>query len=296
MPTAIPTWMLYAIVIVVWSTTPLAVKTSSEGSHFVIGISLRMWLGAVLAVVILRLMKLKLPLHREALLTYFSGMLGFFIAMLLVYWAAQYVASGLISVMYGTSPIIVGSMGAIFLKEPYRRVQLFGGLIGIAGMAVIFQRELSLPDGSELALIAILGSALFYGFSMMGLKTWGHNIHPMAQTTGGLCFTAIACGLFWLIGFPEVGVDAIANMTTRAAGATVYLGIFGSVLGFVAFFTLVTRVPVANATIVTLATPVLALLIGNQLNDETIYSSTIWGALLILFGLALHELYPKWRK
>ncbi len=57
----------YIAVILIWSTTPLAIKWSGEGSGFLFGVTGRMVLGAVLALVVMQLMRLPFPWHRRAL-------------------------------------------------------------------------------------------------------------------------------------------------------------------------------------------------------------------------------------
>ena len=63
-------------------------------------------------------------------------------AMSCVYWAAQYIPSGLISVVFGLSPIATGAMAALWLGErALTPVRLLGIGVGIGGLAIIFLRR-----------------------------------------------------------------------------------------------------------------------------------------------------------
>jgi hypothetical protein len=92
-------------ILLVYSTTPLAIKWSSEGAGFLFGVAGRMTLGTLMAVSLIRLLGLTLPWHREALLTYVAACLGMYGTMLSVFWGVQFIPSGWISVLFGLTPI-----------------------------------------------------------------------------------------------------------------------------------------------------------------------------------------------
>ena len=112
----------YIGVIVIWTTTPLAIKWSGEGSHFMFAVTTRMVIAAVLSLLILKATRTPLPWHKPARDTYLVGGLGIFGAMTLVYWGAQFIPSGWISVIFGLTPIMTGLMIAASESPatPYR--------------------------------------------------------------------------------------------------------------------------------------------------------------------------------
>src|SRR5690606_2335661 len=101
----------YLAVLVVWSTTPLAVVWSSETVHPVMAAGLRMALAAVLGWLLVRAFRLELPWHKAALRSYSYSVLAVFGAMFCTYLAVAYIPSGLISVLYGLSPMVSGLLG-----------------------------------------------------------------------------------------------------------------------------------------------------------------------------------------
>ena len=76
-----------------------------------------MVIGLAVCLLLLRLMRLPMDWHRKALLTYLAAGLGIYAAMLCVYWGAQYIPSGWISVLFGLTPIVTGVMARRFLGE-----------------------------------------------------------------------------------------------------------------------------------------------------------------------------------
>ena len=104
-------------VVLIWGTTPLAIKWSGEGVGYLFGVSSRMVIGLILALLVLKLMGLSLPWHAKARRTYIAAGLGIFVAMTAAYWSAQYIPSGWISVMFGLTPIVTGLMARVWLTE-----------------------------------------------------------------------------------------------------------------------------------------------------------------------------------
>ncbi|MDU0354828.1 DMT family transporter [Paraglaciecola aquimarina] len=69
----------------------------------------------------------------------------------------------------------------------------------------------------------------------------------------------------------------------------VYLGIFGSLIGFVCYFYILQKLTTANVSLITMMTPVFAILLGNGLNNEVITIHVLLGASAIIVGLALYQ-------
>ena len=113
--------LTYISVILLWATTPLAIKWSGEGPGFLFGVTARMTIGTVCILFVLILMRQRLAWHRKARLTYLAVALQIYGSMLAVYWAAQFIPSGWISVIFGLTPLMTALLAAIFLgrTEPY---------------------------------------------------------------------------------------------------------------------------------------------------------------------------------
>lgn len=75
----------------------------------------------------------------------------------------------------------------------------------------------------------------------------------------------------------------------RSGAAIAYLGIFGSVIGFALYYYVIKHLEASKVALITLITPVMALLLGHFLNGEAIGWRLWSGTALILFGLAVHQ-------
>ncbi len=279
--------MAYLTVILIWSTTPLAIKWSTQGAGFAFAVTARMMVGLTIALVIIAVWRVGMPLHRRARLSYLVGGLGVFGAMTLTYWGAQYVHSGLVSVLFGLSPLITGLMALFWLEEEaLSQGKLLGMLLGVAGLAVIFGDSREMGHAHALAgIAALLGAVITYSSSLVWVKRIGDDSPPLATTAGSLAVSLPLFGLVWWLMDGHIPL----HLPTRTGAAIVYLGAFGSVLGFALYYHVLKHMETGKVSLITLVTPVLALLLGNLLNGEVV-SSQVWaGTALITLGLGLHQ-------
>jgi drug/metabolite transporter (DMT)-like permease len=277
----------YIGVVLIWGTTPLAIKWSGEGVGFLFGVTGRMVIGLALAMLVLHLMGLRLHWHRRARQTYLAAGLGIFLAMTSVYWSAQFIPSGWISVMFGLSPIVTGLMARLWLgEEGLTPPRLLALLVALAGLGLMFEVGLQAGGDAVWGLAGILFSVCCHSASAVWVKRLDARLHGLNVTAGGLL---VAVPLFLLSWFLQ-GETWPAIIDGRALGSIVYLGVIGSVLGFALYFYVLRHVETTRVALITLMTPVIALLAGQWLNGEAIDSQVWIGATLIMLGLAGFEL------
>jgi drug/metabolite transporter (DMT)-like permease len=279
--------LAYLGIILIWSTTPLAIQWSSQGIGFALAVLARMAIGVVVAGLVVALWRIPFPLHARARRAYLVGGLALFGGMVLTYWGARYVHSGLISVLFGLSPLAAAILGAVFVGErSLTPPRLIGMLLGAVGLATIFIHGDSLGHEHALAgLFAVLCAVTIYSGGMVWLKQIGDDSPPLATTVGSL---AVSLPLFTLVWWVSDG-QLPALVPPRAGAAIAYLGIFGSVIGFALYYYVIKHLETAKVALITLITPVIALLLGNWLNGETIGLRLWIGTLLILLGLSVHQ-------
>jgi drug/metabolite transporter (DMT)-like permease len=141
----------------------------------------------------------------------------------------------------------------------------------------------------------MLVSVFVHSGSAVWIKRIDARLHGLTVTSGGL---VVAVPLFLLSWFlqGESWPEAIDN---RALGSIVYLGVVGSVLGFALYYYLLRHVETTRLALITLMTPVIALLAGQWLNQEVIDAGVWVGTALIMLGLVGFEmgsrLWPQLR-
>lgn len=277
----------YLGVILIWSTTPLAIKWSGEGPGFLFGVTGRMAIGTALCVLLALLLRVRMPWHRDALRAYAAAAVGVYGAMICVYWGAQHVPSGLVSVLFGLVPITVGALAALWLGErSFTPAKVTGAAIGIGGLLLIFAGGGAPGPLAAWGLAAVLASVLLHSVSAVWVKRIDADMHALALTTGALLFALPAYLLTWALfdgAWPAI-------LPSQALGSIIYLGIFGSGVGFILYYYVLRRIDAGRLALIPLITPVLALLAGFLLNDERIGLREMAGVALILSGLLFYEL------
>ena len=150
----------YLSVILIWSTTPLAIQWSGHDVGFQFGVAARMAIGLIALLVLLHLMKIELPWHKKARRIYLISGSTLYVAMSFVYWAAQHIPSGWISVVFGLSPIITSVLASLILKDSHLSgTRLAGMLTGVFGLIVVFIEGMSISVAALLGITATVISA-----------------------------------------------------------------------------------------------------------------------------------------
>jgi len=261
----------YLSVILIWSTTPLAIKWSGHDVGFQFGVAARMLIGLIALSVLLRLMKITFPWHKKARTIYLITGLTLYVSMSFVYWAAQHIPSGWISVVFGLSPIFTSVMASVILKDArLSGARLFGMALGLIGLAVVFVESISISTAAIMGVTATFFSAATQSLGSVLLKQQKPDFHPIAITAGSI---VVALPLFLLNcvaagGWPEI-------ITLKSSLAIMYLGLIGSAIGFPIYFYLLKKMNPERVAIITLITPVTALLLGSLFNGEII-SHKVW--------------------
>ncbi len=283
--------LAYIGVIIIWSTTPLAIKWSGGDAGFLFGVTARMSIGLLFSSVLIMLIsRRRLPLDQNARKAYFVAGIAIYGAMLSVYWGSQYISSGFISVIFGLNPIVTGIMAALWLNErSLTPAKILGVALGVTGLIVIFSQGLQAGSHAVIGIAAVCLSVLLHSWSSVWFKKLDINLTALEITHGGLMVSVPLYLLTWFVlqgSWPE-------NFSQRGLGSIVYLGIFGSVLGFVLFFYILKHIEVSRVSLITLITPVIALFLGYALNNEVL-NVTVWmGTGLIMLGMSFYQWSDK---
>jgi drug/metabolite transporter (DMT)-like permease len=276
----------YIGIILIWSTTPLAIQWSGTEVGYLFGITSRMILGVLVGLLTAMLFSIRLPWHAAARRTYLAAGLGLFFAMTAVYWSSQFIPSGWISVLFGLAPIVTGVMATLWLSERALSVsRIIGMLLGLAGLAIMLLGSQALGPGAAYGIAGMLFSVTAYSASAVAIKRIAADVPALATTIGGLVVTVPLLIAVYVIS----GESLPAMVPARALLAIVYLGVVGSVLGFAMYYYVLKHVDTTRVALITVITPVIALLLGHLLNGEALQTETLAGTAAILSGLLLFE-------
>ena len=281
----------YLAVVLIWSTTPLAIVWSSETVSPTMAVFLRMLIALILGCGLLKVKRIALPWHKQALKLYSFSAFGIFVGMLLSYFAAQFISSGLMSLVFGLAPILSGLIAPWFLNEPqlcfYKKIALVTALIGLS--MVCFDNIL-FDDKSYIGILLIFGGVLSFSLSGVLVKSVHVTINPIATTVGALLLCTPLFCIVWLIFDGRINYQ---EWPLRSIYSIIYLGIFGSLFGFIAYYYILQKLAASTVALITMITPVLALTLGVLLNDERVTTNLVLGACCIVLGLSVFQWSDK---
>lgn len=283
-----PVLTAYMMVIFIWSTTPLGIQWSGAEVGYEFGVALRMLIGLACLGLVIRFFRLPLPWDQKNLGVYLAGGIPLFLAMSTVYWSAQFIPSGWISVIFGLTPFFTSFFAVLILSErSFTPAKSLGMLLGLCGLLVVFSESLQLAENAWMGVAGTCFASMVHSLSAVLLKKIGATIHPVSVTTGSLL---IATPLFILNSLMQGLPDEIP---VKSLSAIVYLAVMGTAIGFPLYYYCLEKLHAERVALITLITPITALLLGGWLNNEVI-GIQIWaGTFLVLCGLSIYE-YGKY--
>lgn len=289
-------YVSYIFVIIIWATTPLAIKWSNDSVTPLTAVSLRFALALCVGFSIVLLFRRKKFFNRANYKNYALAAIAFFPNMLLVYYAAEYIPSGLISVIFGMSPFIVGVFAHVMLQDNFFtwRKQ-FALLIAFAGLIMIFIKQLHLDDKAAIGVLLMFCSLFFHSYSLVAVKRRSaiHRANPFDLSVGATLFAIpFVLGTWFVVDVLPNGLPELV-LSNKSLYSILYLGLIGSLVGVLCFYYVVNHLSVSWAAVLPMITPVMALEIGSVLNNEEITLTSAAGSCLILVGLAIYQDAPK---
>ena len=277
----------YLGVILIWSTTPLGIQWSAQGASFSFVVMARMLIGLAICVVLLRATRTAFPFTPAARQLYAINGLSIFVSMLFTYWGALHIPSGLISVIFGLSPLVTGVFAAVWLSErTLTPIRIAGLGLALSGLWLIFGQPWPGDGRATLGTLAVVAGMVMQALGLVWIKRLNLRASALAITTGSL---GVAVPCFVLAWGVADAAQLPPDITPRAGIAIVYLGILGSVVGFTLYYYVIKHLDAGRVALITLVTPVTALLLGQALNAEFIPASGWAGIALIGTGLLLYE-------
>ncbi|VAW78257.1 Permease of the drug/metabolite transporter (DMT) superfamily [hydrothermal vent metagenome] len=279
-----PILLAYIIIIMIWSTTPLAIQWSTEVG-FLFGVSSRMIVGTLICMLILKLKKQQLIWTKHSIIVYLCAAIGIYGSMLFVYWGALYVPSGIIAVVFGLAPILTMILAKLLLDEPAIKYQQLGGMIlALIGLYITAQTSLSEHKYFALGLGLLLISVSFHSLSAVLIKKYNRGYGALVTATGGLLISSTLLTLSWFVfdgKFPQ-------QIPLHTLWSITYLGIIATGIGFVLYYYILSKISPVRLALLTLITPMTAIVIGIIFNGEKLTYQITIGTLFIMTGLILN--------
>ena len=210
------------------------------------------------------------------------GLLSIAIPFMLISYGETQISSGLTGILIAPGPLFV-ALFAPFL-DPTERVDRRGGialLVGFAGVIVLVGVDSVHDAGEFVGSLAVLGAACSYGLGALYSKNRlsGAGVPP-------LVVSFFSCAAAALVTLPFAAATIGNNHPDLGEiAAVVSLGVIGTALAFVLYYSLIAETGAGRASLVGYAIPPIALTYGAILLGETITAASLVGLVLILLGV-----------
>ena len=279
---------LYIVAVLIWGTTWLAITFQLGRVPPEVSVVYRFGLAGILLLLWCRIRRLRLAYSwREHAAMAGQGALLFGVNYVCVYRAEGLIASGLVAVTFSLlSPFnMVGAR--LFFGTALRPAGLAGAALGVAGVALVFLPELGrasaqghLGLGFGIALIGVLSARLG---NLLAARNQRRGLSVVQLNTFGMMYGAALVAAYAL----AIGSRFVLNAAPSYLLSLGYLSLFGSVLAFGAYLTLLGRIGAGNAGYINAIIPIVALLVSTCFEGLRWHAATVFGVLLCLGGNVL---------
>ncbi|MCL4257694.1 MAG: EamA family transporter [Anaerolineales bacterium] len=280
--------LLYLIPVFIWGSTWLAIKFQLGVVPPELSVAYRFLLGALILFAYIKWRGLSLRFsRREHMFMALQGLMLFSLNYVMVYFSEMYVTSGLVAVLFSAVIILNVVFGAIFLGNAVQGRVVAGALVGVVGVALIFWPELQdLQVDSLRALGIALG--LFAAVSAsLGNIVSARNQRaqlPVIQTNAyGMLYGSLVTLAFAVLRGTQFSFDPSLSYV----GSLLYLALFGSVIAFGSYLTLLGRIGADRAAYVNVFVPVIALALSALFEGLELGWFEFMGVALVLLGNAV---------
>lgn len=279
--------IIWLILCLIWGTTWIFIKIGLEDLPPLTFASARFIISLFILFLIIKFQKIPLPkTGREWKLLVLTGIMQFSLNYSMVFWSEQYISSGLAAVLQAMITVFGLALAWIHLPaERITRIKIIAVLMGIAGVAVIFNDQLQVRNVMAFAgCAAIVFGAYCAAHASILLKARAGGIHPAA-----IVFCQMLCGILPIIiyAITREGNPLNLNWNFRAVICVLYLAIFGTIAAFWLYYWLLSKIESTKAMMISLVTPLIAVVIGAVFLGEKLPRQTAWGGILILMSIAL---------
>jgi drug/metabolite transporter (DMT)-like permease len=274
---------------VIWSSTWVAIKIGLEDCPPLLGAGVRFALAGLLLLGFAAAQGRSLRTDR--LLAAVLALFPFALTYGLIYWAEQYVPSGLTAVLFGVLPLYIALLGAALLPDAPLRVPIVVGvLIAIGGLALAFLESVELGTAEKAALGAVAVAVSPIGAAVGNI---GQKLRAAELDAVVLNGWAMLGGGLLLLAASVLGEDwGEFVWSAESVGSIAYLVLFGSAVTFVTLTVLLRHITAMAMGFLAMILPFGALIFGAVLYDEAITARAVAGAALVATGLLIAQ-WPR---
>ncbi len=276
--------LIYALLCFIWGSTWLAIRLGLESLTPLFSAGIRFSLASVLIYIIMSIKRISLQKDPVSIRLYWlMGFFSFVIPFGLVYWAEQFVPSGMAAVLFAVYPFCIVIFS--YLRIPRDSIglyKIFGTIIGFCGIVIIFSDSFTgdLTD-YMLGMLAVVLSGIMQAWIAISIKKFGQHLNSLSMNFIPMVIAGIS---MIIIGYFTEDLSTV-RFDENAILSILYLAFFGSVITFTGFYWLIKRMNIVMLSLIAFITPIVALILGYFIYNEELSLRHFVGSALVLAGI-----------
>lgn len=281
---AVKVFLAYTALCLIWGSTWIAIRIGLESFTPIFSAGIRFSLASIIIFMLMKMKKIELQKDKESIRLYLlMGFFSYVIPFGLVYWAEQFVPSGMAAVLFAVYPFWVVIFS--FIRMPNEFIgfyKIFGTVLGFGGIVMIFSDSFVGDITNYLVgMFAVVLSGIMQAWIAVSIKKFGHHLHPLSMNFVPMMIAGIS--------MVAIGIFAedlsVINITESGVLSILYLAFFGSVITFTTFYWLIKRINLVILSLLAFITPIVALVLGYLFYNEELSTRHFIGAALVLTGV-----------
>ncbi len=277
--------LLYVITVLIWGSTWLAIEYQLGVVEPEVSIVYRYVAASLILFIYCKIRGLSLLFKAKSHMLFVAlGLLLFCLNYIFAYRAQEHITSAMAAIAFSTMLWINIILARIVFGIRATSRVMFGALLGIVGIVVLFAPQIevaSLSDGVFYgSLLALCGAFSASCGNMVSQAAQKRALPVVEANTWGMFYGAVLTAVVAVASGHPFNFDATFTYITSLA----YLALFGSVVAFGAYLTLLGRIGAHKAGYATVMFPVVALALSMAFEGLELDATIVSGTTLVLLG------------
>jgi drug/metabolite transporter (DMT)-like permease len=292
---------IFLLTCLIWGSTWLAIRIGLESTPPIIAAGYRFTLAGILIYSVIVIRGIKIQTDKTAIKLYIAmALFSFVFPYGLIYWAEQFVPSGLTAVLYAVYPFSIAIFTTIMIPSEKIGVnKIIGMIVSFTGLYIIFSGSFTGDLNNYVTgMIVIILSAIMQSAIAVSIKKYGNHLHSLAMNFYPMLIAGIVLTIYGVIsglmsshssaGLPaDWSARVFGVFNFKSVFSIFYLALFGSLITFTCYYWLLKRVNIIIVSLITFITPVIALFLGWLFYREELSIHQSVGCVLVLTGLLI---------
>lgn len=282
-------FILYVVTVLIWGSTWIGIKFQLSAAHPALLVGSRFLFSGILLMLLSKfILKASFKLNRKQFfLLLIQSFFLFCFNYLTIYLAEGHLTSGIVCILFSLMVIFNGIGSTLFFGEKLNRKFWMGASLGLLGILTLFSKEIiafKLTHEQLLGVFFTVASTLSASIgNLLSKKLFQEKVSIYSVTS----LSMLIGSFYTFLGCLLMKVPFQINTSSSFYISFFYLSIFGSIVAFLSYFTLLKKIGPAKAAYSTVVTPLVAISLSLFFHEMQWSITLLIGAILCLLGNVL---------